>query len=197
MHARWGLPHAPPPSPRQGVWEKDEVRREDSFEAFDEVLQLATKWGADAVLLGGDLFHENKPSRSTLVKAMETIKRHCMNDKPVPFQIVSDPSVNFVSGCAHAHMDAPMHPMHACTEPSTLDLPSTSCFLLPLPHLLLLPFQIRTISISPPPTPPHCLPHPHPFPRATQPSKLHGSEHECGPAHLHHPRKPRRPLGIR
>lgn len=50
------------------MWEKDETRREDSFRAFEEVLQLAVAKRADLVLLGGDLFHENKPSRGTLVR---------------------------------------------------------------------------------------------------------------------------------
>ena len=37
----------------KGVWEKDPVRGEDSFEAFEEVLATASDLGADAVLLGG------------------------------------------------------------------------------------------------------------------------------------------------
>ncbi|KAG1663650.1 hypothetical protein FOA52_011705 [Chlamydomonas sp. UWO 241] len=81
-----------------GVWEKDEVRREDSFEAFEEVLRTANNLGVDCVLLGGDLFHDNKPSRATLVKAINSVSRHCLNDKPVGFQILSDQAANFVSG---------------------------------------------------------------------------------------------------
>lgn len=46
-----------------GVWEEDAVRKDDSFTAFEEILQHATRMKADALLLGGDLFHENKPSR--------------------------------------------------------------------------------------------------------------------------------------
>ena len=124
----------------QGVWERDPVRGEDSFDAFEEVLLTATNMGADAVLLGGDLFHENKPSRSTLVKAikarggggdvysfrsvqtsdplvwslslklislclplhtcsaLQLISKHSLNDKPVPFEILSDQASNFVGG---------------------------------------------------------------------------------------------------
>ena len=51
----------------------------------------------DFLLLGGDLFHENKPSRSTLVKAMEILRRYCLNDQPVQFQVVSDQTVNFAN----------------------------------------------------------------------------------------------------
>ena len=46
-----------------GVWEDDEIRKHDSFIAFEEILQHAHRLRVDALLLGGDLFHENKPSR--------------------------------------------------------------------------------------------------------------------------------------
>lgn len=77
------------------MWEKDEIRRDDSFRAFEEVLKLATELKVDFVLLGGDLFHENKPSRSTVVKAMNLLVKYCMNDKPVAFKIVSEQKNNF------------------------------------------------------------------------------------------------------
>ncbi|GLC63182.1 meiotic recombination [Pleodorina starrii] len=81
-----------------GVWEKDQTRRDDSFRSFEEVLQLAVEKRVDMVLLGGDLFHENKPSRSTLVKAIHLFSKYCLNDRPVRFRILSDQRVNFVSG---------------------------------------------------------------------------------------------------
>jgi hypothetical protein len=46
-----------------GVWEDDEILKHDSFNAFEEILQHAHRLRVDALLLGGDLFHENKPSR--------------------------------------------------------------------------------------------------------------------------------------
>jgi len=49
----------------------------------------------DFLLLGGDLFHENKPSRSTLVRTIEILRRYCLNDRPVQFQVVSDQTINF------------------------------------------------------------------------------------------------------
>lgn len=52
----------------------------------------------DFVLLGGDLFHDNKPSRQTVVKAMEIFARHCMSDDPVSFRVISDQLQNFASG---------------------------------------------------------------------------------------------------
>ena len=47
-------------------------------------------WQVDFLLLGGNLFHENKPSRSTLVKTIEILRRRCLHDRPVQFQVVSD-----------------------------------------------------------------------------------------------------------
>ena len=52
----------------QGVWERDEIRKDDSFEAFEEILHLAEEQDVDLILLGGDLFHDNNPSRGTVVR---------------------------------------------------------------------------------------------------------------------------------
>ena len=53
----------------------------------------------DFVLLGGDLFHENKPTRRTLYRTMDILRRHCMSDDPVGFQIISEQSQNFKDRC--------------------------------------------------------------------------------------------------
>lgn len=49
-----------------GYLERDAIRGGDSFAAFEEVLSVARHHKADMVLLAGDLFHDNKPSRKTL-----------------------------------------------------------------------------------------------------------------------------------
>ncbi|KAG2577109.1 hypothetical protein PVAP13_6NG081100 [Panicum virgatum] len=72
-----------------GYLDKDEERRFDSFDTFEEICSLAEKHKVDFLLLGGDLFHENKPSNSTLVKTIEILRRYCMNDRPVQFQVLS------------------------------------------------------------------------------------------------------------
>ena len=82
----------------QGVWEKDEFRKDDSFIAFEEILKLAQKEEVDLVLLGGDLFHDNKPSRSTIVRAIDILTRYTLSDKPVKFQVLSNQAQNFASG---------------------------------------------------------------------------------------------------
>lgn len=84
--------------PLQGVWEKDEIRKDDSFVTFEEILQYAQEQAVDLVLLGGDLFHDNKPSRSTIVRAIDVFTRYTLSDKPVNFQVLSNQSENFVSG---------------------------------------------------------------------------------------------------
>lgn len=81
-----------------GVWEKDEIRKDDSFTAFEEILKLAQKEEVDLVLLGGDLFHDNKPSRSTIVRAIDILTRYTLSDKPVKFQVLSNQAQNFASG---------------------------------------------------------------------------------------------------
>ncbi|OXB78230.1 UNVERIFIED_CONTAM: hypothetical protein H355_006173, partial [Colinus virginianus] len=49
----------------------------------------------DFVLLGGDLFHENKPSRKTIHTCLESLRKYCMGDRPIHFEILSDQAVNF------------------------------------------------------------------------------------------------------
>ncbi|XP_071723628.1 double-strand break repair protein MRE11-like [Rutidosis leptorrhynchoides] len=90
-----------------GYMEKDEVRRHDSFQSFDEICSIAEEKQVDFLLLGGDLFHENKPSRATLVRAIEILRRHCLNDQPVQFQVVSDQTVNFPNSFGHVNYEDP------------------------------------------------------------------------------------------
>ncbi|KAK1260415.1 Double-strand break repair protein MRE11 [Acorus gramineus] len=90
-----------------GYMEKDEVRRLDSFHAFEEICSIADQKQVDFILLGGDLFHENKPSRSTLVKTIEILRRYCLNDQPVQFQVVSDQTVNFLNIFGHVNYEDP------------------------------------------------------------------------------------------
>ncbi|KAG7671414.1 hypothetical protein Ndes2526A_g02059 [Nannochloris sp. 'desiccata'] len=80
-----------------GVWENDDIRKDDSFATFEEIFEISAQHNADLVLLGGDLFHDNKPSRTTIVKAMDILNRHCLNDRPITFQVLSDQKQNFTT----------------------------------------------------------------------------------------------------
>ena len=82
-----------------GFMEKDPVRGEDSFIALEEILKIGKDKKVDFVLLGGDLFHENKPSRRCIVKVMDLFRRYSLGPNPVKFQIVSDQSLNFPFPC--------------------------------------------------------------------------------------------------
>ena len=80
-----------------GFLERDIIRHADPFEAFEEVLAYAQENAADCVLLGGDLFHENRPSRSTLVKTIELFTKYCMGERASHLQVLSDQAINFPS----------------------------------------------------------------------------------------------------
>jgi hypothetical protein len=73
-----------------GYLERDPIRGNDSFAALEEVLHLARSHHVDLVLLSGDVFHENKPTRRTMHRTMEILRRYCMGGESVGFQIVSD-----------------------------------------------------------------------------------------------------------
>lgn len=80
-----------------GFMERDHRRANDSFVTFEECLKAAKEYDVDAVLLAGDLFHENKPSLGCLQKTLGLLRRYVPGDKPVPFTMLSDPSVSFTT----------------------------------------------------------------------------------------------------
>ena len=80
-----------------GYAERDPVRGNDSYDTFDEVFRLANEHSVDMVLLAGDLFHDNKPSRRALQRCMEIMRDHCLGNRPVNLEVVSDQRTNFHS----------------------------------------------------------------------------------------------------
>uniref|UniRef100_A0A8C5W8Y9 Double-strand break repair protein n=1 Tax=Microcebus murinus TaxID=30608 RepID=A0A8C5W8Y9_MICMU len=58
-----------------GFMEKDAVRGNDTFVTLDEILRL--------------------PSRKTLHTCLELLRKYCIGDRPVQFEIISDQSVSF------------------------------------------------------------------------------------------------------
>ena len=58
-----------------GFREKEQIGV-DSFDSFEEVLELANQQKVDFVLLGGDLFHDHRPSASTYFKASKIFNEH-------------------------------------------------------------------------------------------------------------------------
>lgn len=79
-----------------GYGEKDPVRGEDSFTAFEECLQHALDNDVDFILLGGDLFHDSNPSSNSLHKCMKLLRRYTLGDKPIEFEIVNGQDASFL-----------------------------------------------------------------------------------------------------
>jgi double-strand break repair protein MRE11 len=80
-----------------GYMERDPLRSNDSFQTFEEILLYAKQYNVDMMLLGGDLFHDNKPSRKTLYNTIALLRKHCMGDKPCQLEFLSDQKRNFTS----------------------------------------------------------------------------------------------------
>uniref|UniRef100_A0A7S3NI23 Mre11 DNA-binding domain-containing protein n=1 Tax=Aureoumbra lagunensis TaxID=44058 RepID=A0A7S3NI23_9STRA len=92
-----------------GYCERDPVRMNDSFAAFEEVLKLSRENRVDMMLLGGDLFHDNKPSRRTMRNAVQLLEKYVLGDDPINFEIISDQKKIFGQDCnqvnyLHPHM---------------------------------------------------------------------------------------------
>ncbi|GIY60226.1 double-strand break repair protein MRE11 [Caerostris extrusa] len=83
-----------------GYLESDAIRGSDSIVTFEEILKIAVDKEVDFILLGGDLFHENKPSRKVLHSCISLLRKYCMGDRPVQFEFLSDQSENF-KHCAY------------------------------------------------------------------------------------------------
>ena len=71
------------------------MRGDDSWRSFHEIMCLAKERDVDMVLLAGDLFHENKPSRKSMHHVMRTLRQNCMGDKPCELEMLSDNSEVF------------------------------------------------------------------------------------------------------
>jgi double-strand break repair protein MRE11 len=71
--------------------EHDPIRGQDSINTFREILRLAVKEDVDFILLGGDLFHENKPSRECLYQVAALLREYTLGDKSVQVELLNDP----------------------------------------------------------------------------------------------------------
>ena len=43
------------------------------------------------MLLGGDLFHKNKPSRRSMFKCINLLRKYSLGNKPCEFEFLGDP----------------------------------------------------------------------------------------------------------
>ncbi|RWA11569.1 hypothetical protein EKO27_g3542 [Xylaria grammica] len=90
-----------------GYEERDPIRKDDSWKTFDEIMNLARTEDVDMVLLAGDLFHDNKPSRLSMYHVMRSLRKNCLGMKPCELQFLSDANEVFASAFGHVNYEDP------------------------------------------------------------------------------------------
>ena len=90
-----------------GAHETNPTRGDDSWKTFHEIMCMAKARDVDMVLLAGDLFHENKPSRKSMYNVMRSIRLNCLGDKPCELEMLSDESEHFDSTFDHVNYEDP------------------------------------------------------------------------------------------
>ncbi|KAJ9667561.1 meiotic recombination [Coniosporium apollinis] len=90
-----------------GYNERDPIRGDDSWQSFHEVMCLAKERDVDMVLLAGDLFHENKPSRKSMYQVMRSLRMNCFGDKPCELELLSDASENIQGAFNNVNYEDP------------------------------------------------------------------------------------------
>ena len=90
-----------------GYNERDPIRGDDSWKSFHEVMCLAQERDVDMVLLAGDLFHDNKPSRKSLFQVMRSMRMTCYGEKPCELELVSDGTETFQGAFNHVNYEDP------------------------------------------------------------------------------------------
>ena len=88
-----------------GYEERHPIRGDDSWKAFHEIMCLAKERDVDMVLLAGDLFHENKPSRKAMYKVMQSLRMNCFGEKPCELEMMSDASEHFEGMFDHVNFE--------------------------------------------------------------------------------------------
>jgi double-strand break repair protein MRE11 len=88
-----------------GYEERHPIRGDDSWKAFHEIMCLARERDVDMVLLAGDLFHENKPSRKAMYKVMQSLRMNCLGEKPCELEMLSEGSEQFEGLFDHANFE--------------------------------------------------------------------------------------------
>lgn len=78
-----------------GFAERDAVRKDDAFAAFEEIFRHAREQKCDCVFMAGDVFDVNKPSRETLVRCMDVLREATRGDGAVRIEVLSDTKENF------------------------------------------------------------------------------------------------------
>ena len=70
-------------------------------------MQLARTQDVDMVLLGGDLFHDNKPSRKSMFQVMRSLRQNCLGMRPCELECLSDAAEVFEGAFPHVNYQDP------------------------------------------------------------------------------------------
>ncbi|KAK9456781.1 Mre11 DNA-binding presumed domain-containing protein [Dipodascopsis uninucleata] len=90
-----------------GYNERDPIRGDDSWRSFEEVMKIAKDKDVDMVLLAGDLFHENKPSRKSLYQVVKILRENCYGDRPCELELLSDARLALQDAFGHINYEDP------------------------------------------------------------------------------------------
>ena len=70
-----------------GYLENDEIRGDDSFNSFEEILKISKSENADFLLLGGDMFHHHNPSKKTIIRAGNILQKYVYGQKIHKYEV--------------------------------------------------------------------------------------------------------------
>lgn len=120
-------------SPLLGFAGAQPLRKNDSFEAFEEVLKKARIGATDLLLLGGNLFSEGNPSGDVLNKAISLLKSNIFGDKAINYEAVWGKQVpNYA--CENMNIDLPIFAINGkkdySDEVNSLDVLHTSNYVI-------------------------------------------------------------------
>lgn len=116
-----------------GFEEKDRIRSNDSYAAFEEVLQRANAMHADLVLIGGDLFHEQSPSTECFNRTLQVLSRNVLGVKS-SLEVLSESIVNWSSDDVNIHL--PVISIHGNHDEPLIDTGVSALHLLHSSKLL-------------------------------------------------------------
>nr|WPK49564.1 MRE11 [Echiniscus testudo] len=80
-----------------GVRDREPLVSEDALRTFEEIMQIAQHKDVDMLLMAGDLFHQNRPSRQTVCRTVEILEKYCLGPRPVAVRFLSNPDEIFAN----------------------------------------------------------------------------------------------------
>ena len=70
-----------------GYLENDQIRGDDSFNTFEEILKITRSEQVDFLLLGGDLFHHHNPSKKTIIRTSNILQRYVYGQREHKYEV--------------------------------------------------------------------------------------------------------------